>query len=337
VRLEGGDKLMADEKRTTAPAPADPKLEQFLRYLQGERDASVHTLRNYRLDILQFAAQTWGAEAQPPFAWRETDRYAARRFLAGFQRDGKKATTTNRKLSSLRSFYRFLLREGLTDVNPFTGVPSPKLPKRLPQVLGIVDVGRLLDAPHKAEPAAGAADHPRLKAFDDYARQRDAAILELLYSTGMRVSELTGLAVDRVDYLSGVVKVRGKGKKERLCPMGNPAARALKTALAARETWLLALGRRGGSALFLNKHGGSLTVRSIERMLKKYALLVGLSPHLSPHALRHSFATHLLDAGADLRSVQELLGHASLSTTQIYTHVSIERLKAVYDLAHPRA
>ncbi|MCX7010448.1 MAG: tyrosine recombinase XerC [Kiritimatiellaeota bacterium] len=329
---------MPDIKPTANPPPAaDPRLEQFLRYLRGERDASEHTLRNYRMDILQFAAQTWGADAQPPFAWRETDRYSARRFLAGFQRDGKKATTTGRKLSSLRSFYRFLMREGFTDVNPFTGVQSPKLPKRLPNVLSIVDVGRLLDAPRKAEPAPGAADHPRVRAFDDYAKQRDAAILELLYSTGMRVSELTGLVLDRIDYLSGVIKVRGKGKKERLCPMGNPAARALKAALAAREIWLLVLGQRGGSGLFLNRDGGPLTVRSIERMLKKYAAMVGLSASLSPHALRHSFATHLLDAGADLRSVQELLGHASLSTTQIYTHVSIERLKAVYDLAHPRA
>ena len=316
---------------------ADPQLDHFLRYLSGERDASVHTLKNYRMDILQFAAQKWGAAAQPPFAWREADRYAARRFLAGFQRDGKKATTTNRKLSSLRSFYRFLIREGQADINPFSGVPSPKLPKRLPKVLSVVDAGRLLDAPRKAEPPPGVEKNPRLKAFADYARQRDAAMLELLYSTGMRVSELTGLSADRVDYLSGVIKVRGKGKKERLCPMGNPAARALKAALAARDVWLLALGRRGTAALFINKNGGGLTTRSVERMLKKYAQLVGLPPNLSPHALRHSFATHLLDAGADLRSVQELLGHASLSTTQIYTHVSIERLKAVYDAAHPRA
>jgi integrase/recombinase XerC len=325
---------------TDAPAgtpAADPQVEHFLRYLQGERNASAHTLRNYRMDLLQFAAGQWGADAQPPFRWREADRYAARRFLASFQRAGKKATTTNRKLSSLRSFYRFLIREGHTDVNPFTSVQSPKLPKRLPKILSVVDVGRLLDAPRKAEPAPGVAESPKLKAFDDYARQRDTAILELLYSTGMRVSELTGLTPDRIDYLSGVLKVRGKGKKERLCPMGNPAARALKAALAARELWLAVLGRRGGSALFLNCDGGPLTVRSIERMLKKYAVLVGLSPQLSPHALRHSFATHLLDAGADLRSVQELLGHASLSTTQIYTHVSIERLKAVYDQAHPRA
>ena len=319
----------------TTPA-SDPCLEHFLRYLRGERNASEHTLKNYRMDILQFAAQRWGANP-PPFPWREADRYAARRFLAGFQRDGRKATTTGRKLSSLRSFYRFLLREGHTDLNPFTGVQSPKLPKRLPKVLSVVDVGRLLDAPRKAEPSPGAEKNPRTKAFDNYARSRDAAILELLYSTGMRVSELTGLTADRIDYLSGVVKVRGKGKKERLCPMGNPAARALKAALTAREGWLLTLGKRGTTALFLNKYGGGLTVRSVERMLKKYAALVGLSPNLSPHALRHSFATHLLDAGADLRSVQELLGHASLSTTQIYTHVSIERLKQVYEQAHPRA
>jgi site-specific recombinase XerD len=167
---------------------------------------------------------------------------------------------------------------------------------------------------------------------------RDAAILELLYSTGMRINELATLPEDRLDLLSGVARVWGKGKKERLCPLGSPAIRALKKNLELRENVWLLEGRRGArSPVFLNKSGGAISPRSIERMMKKYVLFCGLNAELTPHSLRHSFATHLLDAGADLRSVQELLGHASLSTTQIYTHVSVERLKEVYQLAHPRA
>lgn len=169
-------------------------------------------------------------------------------------------------------------------------------------------------------------------------RARDTAILELLYSTGMRVGELAGLTDEQVEYLSGVVKVRGKGKKERLCPFGRPAHRALRAAVESRDRFRLLLGKKGAApALFLNRHGGRLTTRSVERMVKRYLPDAGLNPNISPHALRHSFATHMLDAGADLRSVQELLGHASLSTTQIYTHVSVERLKEVYEQAHPRA
>jgi len=327
---------MSDIVQPSIAVLADPCLTHFFNYLRGERNASDHTLNGYRIDVAQCIAQLWGLEARPPFPWKELDRYAARRFLAGFQKTGCAPTTTGRKLSALRSFFRFLVREGQVDVNPFAGLQAPKKDKRLPAVLSIPEVNRLLDAPQQA-PAPPAADlPPRARAFAAYARLRDIAILELLYSTGMRLGELTGLIEERIDYLSGVVKVRGKGKKERLCPMGRPAARALRAALAARAALGVAPGRRG-AALFLNVHGGALTPRSIERLLKKYALQAGLSPQLSPHALRHSFATHLLDAGADLRSVQELLGHASLSTTQIYTHVTVERLKQVYEQAHPRA
>jgi len=167
---------------------------------------------------------------------------------------------------------------------------------------------------------------------------RDSAILELLYSTGMRINELVKLPEESIDLLSGVARVRGKGKKERLCPLGSPATRTLMKNLELRENiWILEGKRDARSPVFLNKNGGSISARSIERMMKKYVLFCGLNAELTPHSLRHSFATHLLDAGADLRSVQELLGHASLSTTQIYTHVSVERLKEVYQLAHPRA
>lgn len=316
----------------TRPA-SDPDLEQFLRYLSGERNASPHTIENYSRDIGQFAAQQWGAEAPPPYRWKEVDRFAARRFLVGFQKDKREATTTRRKLSSLRSFFKFLVREERVPGNPFTGVVLPKLSRKLPDILSREEVKRLLEAPLAAPP-----EKEESRLWSECARARDAAILEVLYSSGMRVSELGGLNDDQVDLLSGVARVRGKGKKERLCPLGNPACSALRRAMEARDLFLAGLGRRPRPVpVFVNRHGGRLTTRSVERLMKKYLLAAGLNPAFSPHALRHSFATHLLDAGADLRSVQELLGHASLSTTQIYTHVSIERLKEVYDKAHPRA
>jgi integrase/recombinase XerC len=313
--------------------PQDDAVDHFVRYLTAERNASPHTVSNYLMDIGQFVQQQWGPGARAPHRWREVDRFAARRFLVSFQKGGSKATTTRRKLSSLRSFFKFLMREEYVGGNPFTGVVLPKKPKNLPKILSQDEVKRLLEAPSKA-----VGEDKKDVLWNQYARRRDEAILEVLYSSGMRVSELGGLNDDQVDLLSGVARVRGKGKKERLCPLGNPACKALRQSLELRELIWAGLGKAGKpSAVFLNKHGGRLTTRSIERMMKKYLTQAGLNPNLSPHALRHSFATHLLDAGADLRSVQELLGHASLSTTQIYTHVSIERLKEVYDKAHPRA
>lgn len=311
----------------------DPALEQFMRYLEAEKSASPHTITNYLMDIRQFILQQWGENGRPPFAWNEVDRFAGRRFLAGFQKGGCSPATSRRKLSSMRSFFRFLVREEVVKTNPFTGLALPRRVRKLPTVLSVDEVGRLLGAPLK-------------KTFDSEARQpftrcaqlRDAAILELIYSTGMRLSEVTSLKEEQVDLLSGLIRVRGKGKKERMCPLGNPAIKAVRAYLDERETFLALLGKsRRSAALFLNKNLGPLTPRSVERMMKKYLAQAGLNTSRSPHALRHSFATHLLDAGADLRSVQELLGHASLSTTQIYTHVSIERLKDVYEKAHPRA
>lgn len=310
-------------------------MEAFVAYLRAERNASEHTIANYLMDIRQFIALTWGENAPPPCAWKRVDRFAARGFLVHHQKTGKEATTSRRKLSSLRSFFKFMLREEMVSLNPFSGLVLPKLPRYLPKVLSVDEVGRLLNAPFleridKAEPGN--------KAWDTYARDRDVAILEVLYTTGARLNEIAALAENQVDLLSGVLKVRGKGKKERICPLGNPAIKALRRALQARDNIWLSLGKSGRPpALFLNKWGGRLTPRSIERMMKKYLISAGLNPDLSPHALRHSFATHLLDAGADLRSVQELLGHANLSTTQIYTHISVERLREVYDQAHPKA
>ena len=315
----------------------DPLVAEFVRYLETERNASAHTLAAYAADLRQYAELVWGREARPPFDWAACDRFAARRFLAKIQKSGGSAATARRKCSSLRAFYKYLLREERVALNPFAGLAMPRGEKRLPRVLSVEDVGRLLDAPARWLVEAGELD-PRRRRWMEYAAARDAAILELLYSTGMRVSELTGLTESRIDLLSSVARVLGKGKKERLCPLGAPAIRALRAALAARDALGLGNGIRGRERpLFLGHKGDRLDPRTVQRLMKKYLRAAGLNPSLSPHALRHSFATHLLDAGADLRSVQELLGHASLSTTQLYTHVSIGRMKEVYERAHPRA
>ena len=312
----------------------DPCVEHFVRYLEGERNASRHTITNYLMDIQQFVGLIWGDEAKPPYAWKEADRFSARKFLMFFQKLEMAPATTGRKLSALRSFYKFLVREEYVALNPFSGLQLPKKGSYLPAVLSMSEVDQLLAAPH-----AMAKGVEKKKVFDEYVPVRDTAILETLYSTGMRVGELVGLKEDRIDILSGIVNVLGKGKKERLCPLGRPAEVALQNALSMRSEVWNELGQKDRSreVVFLNKSGGPITARSIERMVKKYVAYCGLKPTITPHAFRHSFATHLLDNGADLRSVQELLGHASLSTTQIYTHVSIEKLKRVYEEAHPHA
>ncbi len=311
----------------------DPGLAHFLQYLRAEKNASDFTQSSYLSDLSQFILLQWGTEARPPFRWNEVDRFAARRFLVSQQKAGREATTTRRKLSALRSFFRFLVREEYVKGNPFTGVTMPRRARTLPEVMSIDEVARLLAAPDAAVPEEGASG-----AWTEFVRSRDTAILEMLYSTGMRLRELTGLRDEQVDQLSGTVVVRGKGRKERLCPLGNPALKALRRYLEHRDVALMGWGKGGRpKSVFLNKFGGPLTPRSVERLMKKYLIAANLNSERSPHALRHSFATHLLDAGADLRSVQELLGHASLSTTQIYTHVSIERLKEVYEKSHPRS
>ena len=316
----------------------DPWLERFMRYLEGERNASVHTLAGYRRDILQFTRQQWGEDAGPPFPWKKADRFAARGFLVAIQKSGGVPTTTARKLSSLRSFYRFLMREKEVAGNPFASVQLPKRASRLPKVFSVVQIGSLLDSPKRVWNESKDSIPAKRRPFFDYACQRDEAILEVLYSTGMRISEVSGLKESQIDLIAGVVIARGKGRKERLCALGEPALRSLRRALEARAPFCLASGVAGTCThVWLNKGAGALSARSMERMFKKYLAAASLDPGLSPHALRHSFATHLLDAGADLRSVQELLGHASLSTTQIYTHISVERLKEVYETAHPRA
>lgn len=316
----------------------DPWVRDFVRYLEMEQDASRHTTYNYLMDIAQFAALTWGGEARPPYAWAEADRYKARRFMVELQKADLAPSSSGRKLSSLRSFYKYLVREDRVPVNPFSTLILPRKGKRLPKVLSLDEIDRLLKAPAELAQRKPPPASPLPRLFHSYARVRDAAMIETLYSTGMRVSELTEMKEEDADLFSGTVKVSGKGKKQRLCLLGGPAQRALQTALEMRERYWIALGRQGRPpALFLNRFGTRLTARSVERLLKNYLEQAGLQRSYSPHTLRHSFATHMLDAGADLRSVQELLGHASLSTTQIYTHISVERLKEVYEQSHPHA
>ena len=314
----------------------DPDIAEFIRYLEGEKDASEHTIQNYLIDIRQFCEKKWGVESKEPFGWHEVDRYDARAFLIHFQKMDMAPATTSRKLSALRSFYNFLVRSNRIDKNPFKGLTSPKKGRALPKVLSTDEAIRLLEAPIKMI-NFNDTDTPTRKLWKRYAGNRDQAILELLYSTGMRVNELVMLNESQIDLIGGSAKVRGKGKKERICPLGSYAIKALRESMSLREDVSLTYNWKSSKTLpiFLNKQGGALSARSVERMMKKYVIACGLNPELTPHSLRHSFATHMLNEGAELRVVQELLGHASLSTTQIYTHISIERLKEVYDRAHP--
>ncbi len=317
---------------------SDPVVTGFVNYLEVERNASRHTISAYLQDISQFIEYVRDPsekEKDMPVDWTGIDRFQARGFLMEFQRCGSAPATTGRKLASLRSFFKFMERESQISVNPFSGLHAPKKARNLPDVLSVDEVDRLLAAPERIFDRMR-GESKTVDALKAYFALRDQALLEVLYSTGARVSEVAGMTEKDMDLLSGFVTVRGKGKKERLCALGVPAGRVLRKTLASAEM-IWGSGRKAAIPLFRNKRGEPITPRSIERMMKKYLAEAGLSHEFSPHALRHSFATHLLDAGADLRSVQELLGHASLSTTQIYTHVTIERLKKVYQNSHPHA
>ncbi|HLF18098.1 MAG TPA: tyrosine recombinase XerC [Candidatus Omnitrophota bacterium] len=282
-------------------------LDKFISYLEIERNYSPHTVLNYKLDLTEFFTFLG------PLALEKVEYLHLRRFLGSLRERNLKPRSMARKLSSMRSFFRFLNKEGYLKDNPAVLLMSPKLDKTLPKFLTEGEMTALIEAP---------------KTDTDFGR-RDRAILETLYSTGIRVSELVGLDVDDVDLIGQIAKVRGKGKKERLVPMGGKAADAIRSYLDKRKG--------SARAVFLNKNGTRLTSRGVFNITDKYIKQVSATKNISPHVLRHSFATHMLDRGADLRSVQELLGHVSLSTTQIYTHVSTERLRKVYDAAHPRA
>jgi tyrosine recombinase XerC len=286
-------------------------IDKFINYLRVERNASDHTVKNYAIDLGMFGQFLGERDIS------SVDHLAIRRYLAEMRAKNYSKRTVARKLASLRSLFRFLYREGHIKKNPLTAISSPKLDKKLPVFLDTEKVGRLLEAP----PA------------DKLSGLRDRALLETLYSTGIRVSELVGLDIDDVDFISGVVKVFGKGRKERVVPIGEPAIKAIRNYVDGRKSAKV----RDRGAVFLNNAGRRLTDRSVRRVIDRHIRSCSIAEHISPHSLRHSFATHLLDRGADLRSVQELLGHMNLSTTQIYTHVTMERLKNVYDKAHPRA
>jgi integrase/recombinase XerC len=299
-------------------------LADFLRYLALERNASELTVKSYREDLTQ---------ALDYFRTRLPDKEAGaaqinsrliRAYVAWLHEKGYAKTTMARRIAAVRSWLRFLCRQGTLTKNPAEAVRGPRQDKRLPHFLTEKDMFRLLAAPGVD---AGSAEHPLAV--------RDRAILEMLYSAGLRVSELTGLNQDDVDFDSGLATIRGKGKRERLALLGPPALEALRQWLAVRGK--LPSRAAAGAAIFLNKNGTRLTSRSVGRLLEKYLAQAGLDSRTSPHTLRHSFATHLLDHGADIRGVQELLGHRSLGTTQIYTHVSSNRLKDSYHKAHPRA
>jgi integrase/recombinase XerC len=311
------------------------RLEQFLRYLTTERNASEHTISNYKRDILQFANLTFADTADIAFTTEAFNLAMARRYLVSLTQLDLARTSTMRKLSTMRSFSKFLMREEVLESNPFTMLDSPRRARPLPHVFTVDEVDRLLAAPTAYWRRVDASD-AKVRGSAKFAAARDAAILEVIYSGGMRISEAIGLEAADMNMQDHSCAVKGKGKKQRVCFLGPPAVDALQAYLMERHDAGLAAQHAPGR-IFLNQEGRPLTERSVQRSFKNYLSEAGLSVEYTPHALRHSFATHLLDAGADLRTVQEMLGHSSLSSTQIYTHVSAERLVSAYNKAHPRA
>lgn len=312
-------------------AAKDPLVESFCRHITTERNDSPNTISAYLKDIAQLAAFAFD-KTEPPFDWSSLDKYAIRAFLIEVQKKGAAPTTTRRKLSAIRTFYKFLLREDLVKRNPCQQVRGPKAARKLPDILTHEQISALIESPLKD---LSNTEIPTPN--DSYAAWRDSAVFEFLYSTGARVAEAANVKLKDVDLNTGVVKLLGKGRKERLAALGKPAIEAIRQALGFAELLFGNEAKEQDCPLFLNLRGGALTTRSIERQMKKWLQAAGLPRNYTPHKLRHSFATHMLEAGADLRSVQELLGHASLSSTQIYTHLTIERLREIYRSAHPRA
>lgn len=284
-------------------------IDKFIKYLEIERGVSLHTLRAYKKD-LEIFSDFVGSQPE------KIEPIDVRGFIAEQINSGLNKTTAGRRLAAVRSFFRFLHREGYIKSNPAKVVSTPKRPKMLPRFLTVDDVFSLIEKPEGI----------------GFMVARDKAILELLYSSGIRVSELSGLDMGDIDLREGLVKVKGKGRKERIVPVGSKAIEAIRSYLVERM-----LLKKREKALFLNRNGSRITERSIRRIVVKYARMVLIDGRIGPHTLRHTFATHLLQAGADLRTIQELLGHASLSTTQKYTHLDVTHLMEVYDKTHPLA
>ncbi len=289
---------------------------KYINYLEVERNASAYTVRNYTHDLLDFFSYL---KSKKISSLNEVDKHVVRGYLSHLMKEGFAKISIARKLSAIRSFYRYLLREEIITVSPVATTSSPKLDKRLPTFLTPEETVRLLEAPNLSMPQG----------------QRDRALMELLYASGLRVSELVSLDLEQLNLNTDEIRVWGKGAKERVALMGKPAAMALGAYLSQGRLKLL--GKKRSRALFVNRDGGRLTERSIQRILEKYTLVAGISKRVHPHTLRHTFATHLLDGGADLRVVQELLGHANLASTQIYTHVTRSQARKVYLSAHPLA
>ncbi|MBO5667518.1 MAG: tyrosine-type recombinase/integrase [Lentisphaeria bacterium] len=308
--------------------------EAFIRYLQLEKNSSPHTIAAYLAGISEFTVLVRNSDLSFD-QWESVDRDQARSFVIALHDAGNAKRSIQRKLSAMRSFFRFMMRSNTVRSNPFCDLPKIKADKPLPKVMSINQIELLLNAVDSWWKDAEAAGSVRSAGGLLFSSSRDKAIIEAIYSGGLRISEVLNLNYADADISSGIIKVRGKGKKERLAMLGTPARKALREYLRYRNA--AGGGRESNSPLFLNQSGSRLTARSFQRNLKNYLLAAGLPPDFTPHKLRHSFATHLLDAGADLRSVQEMLGHENLSTTQIYTHVSAERLKKVYAGAHPLA
>jgi len=299
------------------------QIDQFLEHLTHERNLSPHTLRNYASDLAQFRDHLCSIEKRPDVEVKEIDRLTIREWMASLHNDHKK-TSVARKLASLRTFFQFLIREGIVDVNPAKLVATPKIERKLPNHLSMEDAVRFIETPDTNT---------------DLGR-RDRAIIEFLYATGIRVGELVNVNLKDIDFRERLVRVTGKRKKQRIVPFHEHALQALMHYLSETRPAFLnnaPAAERDNKAVFLNYQGTRITTRSVGRMIDKYIKKCSDIHDISPHSLRHSFATHLLDQGADLRDIQELLGHALLSTTQIYTQVSMEKMIAVYDKAHPKA
>jgi integrase/recombinase XerC len=324
-------------------------IEKYLEYLRSVRNSSPHTVLNYSKDLEQFAAYLSPPGEKVPSIGKISHQLI-REYVGHLHSQGLQKSSIARKLASLRSFFKHCVREGMLKENPARLVPTPKLPKRIPAVLSAEEMnGFLNQLALPVEPVAGRAAEterpakPRLRDDEGLLLTRDRALLELLYAAGLRVSELTGLNLADMDRREKMLRVRGKGNKERIVPYGGKAQEALEAYWPVREQLLLQAGpghRRGpahSQAIFLNYAGRRLTQRSVGRIVKKYVRLANINWDLHPHSLRHAFATHLLADGADLRAIQELLGHQSLSTTQKYTHASIRQLMDIYDKAHPHA
>jgi integrase/recombinase XerC len=300
----------SNQKRTTVERAVD----QFLGVLR-QRNASVHTVKAYAGDLDSFSAYVGTRD------WKRIDHIAIRGFLSHLYEKGLSKTSVARSLAAVRSLYRWLAQEGVVEQNPAKLVATPKLAKKLPRVPTIEEMNSVLDG-----------KMPEVAAFPE----RDRLLLELLYGCGIRNSELIGINVDDIRVSAEAILIRGKGKKERYVPFGGSAVSALRNYLPERQK-LLAASKKITPALLLNQRGGRLTVRSVGRIVKKIAVAKGLSPDVHPHTLRHAFGTHMLEEGADLRAIQEMLGHERLSTTQRYTQLSMKHVLAVYDQTHPRA